>query len=179
MPMNKINYTDITLQLACDAWELYTNSFPIEEQRPLSLHQKAINDTRFHPYVYVSDQDELLAICFYWQFPQFKYLEHFAVNPKYRNKGIGSKIIKNFAQDHQPVILEIEPPIDTISIQRLRFYKRNLFKETPHCFKQLKYQKIKEDVWLNLLCNQEMSTNLFQQFQDIIYQELTIYCEGY
>ncbi len=175
--MNKINYSDINSQLAKKAWEIYTTSFPMEEQRPYLQHKKAMSDSRFYPYVYISDQLELLAICFYWDFADFKYLEHFAVNPNYRNQGIGSKIIKTFSQEEQPIILEIDPPIDEVSKQRLCFYERCKFRQTNYTFQQLKYRKDSKNVLLKLLCNQELNNDLFEKFKLTIYQELTKYCE--
>ncbi len=175
--MNKINYSDINSRLANKVWELYTTSFPVEEQRPYLQHKKAMLDSRFYPYVYTSDHSELLAICFYWDFVDFKYLEHFAVNPNYRNQGIGSKIIKAFSQEEQPIILEIEPPIDAISKQRLRFYERCLFRQTNYTFQQLKYRKENDDVLLELLCNKNFDNNLFEKFKHTIYEELIRYCE--
>ncbi len=175
--MNKINYSDINSQLADKAWELYTTSFPIDEQRPYLQHKKAMSDSRFYPYVYTSDESELLAICFYWDFIDFKYLEHFAVNPNYRNQGIGSEIIKTFRRTKQPVILEIDPPVDSVSKQRLRFYERCQFRQTNYTFQQLKYRKDSNDVLLKLLCNKKLNSDLFEKFKHVVYQELAIYCE--
>ncbi len=175
--MNKFIYSIAERYLARQVWELYTTSFPIEEQRPYLQHKKAMLYSRFYPYVYTSGESELLAICFYWDFIDFKYLEHFAVNPNYRNRGIGSKIIKTLSQEEQPFILEIEPPVDVISKQRLRFYERCHFRQTNYTFQQLKYRKENDDVLLELLCNKNFDNNLFEKFKHTIYQELIRYCE--
>lgn len=175
--MNKIRYSEITSEIARQAWQLYTTSFPQEEQRSYALFQKALGDSHFCPYVYISEQSELLAICFYWDFSNFIYLEHFAVNTNCRNRGVGSKIIKTFSDSNKSVILEIEPPIDAQQKQRLRFYKRNCFIPTGYDFKQLKYTKNSDDLFLDLLCNKQMDAELFQQFKNTIYRELSRYCE--
>ncbi len=160
-----------------EVWELYTHSFPTDEQRTLNMHLKAIENNRFCPYVYTSEQSELLAICFYWEFTDFIYLEHFAVNPTFRNKGIGSEILNALTSQNKPIILEIEPPIDLQQKQRLKFYQRSNFTQTGYTFKQLKYQLNSNEVLLELLCNQPMNNNLFEKFQNTIYTELEVYCE--
>ncbi|PID94223.1 MAG: hypothetical protein CSA95_04080 [Bacteroidetes bacterium] len=175
--MIKIKSNSRDERLFSMTWELYRKSFPVEEQRPLNKHLQAMCNSKFHPYIYTTEEADLLAICFYWDFHDFKYLEHFSVNPNYRNRGIGSEIIRSFNEDKYPVILEIEPPIDEISKQRLKFYERNNFKETGYIFKQLKYQKNNKDVLLELLCNKEMNGDFFQKFQHTIYHELAIYCD--
>ncbi len=175
--MNKLKYSNNSSELSKQTWILYEKSFSEEEKRPFNMYLKAIEDNRFFPYIYTSKQKELLALCFYWDFINFKYLEYLAVNPKYRSKGIGSQIIKELVVSEQPVILEIEPPIDKISKKRLMFYENNNFKQTGYSFKQLKYKKNNNDIFLDLLCNKPMNNNLFELFKNTIYKELTIYCE--
>ncbi len=175
--MNQFIYKNNNSDLSKTVWQLYESAFPIYERRSLKLHLKAMQDNRFYPYVYTSEQSKLLAICFYWDFADFKYLEHFAVHPHYRNQGIGSKIIQTLNIGKQPIILEIEPPIDTLTQQRLNFYEQNQFKYTGYQFTQLKYRRKANNVQLELLCNKEMSLNLYKKFKTIIYKELTLYNE--
>ncbi len=175
--MNPLIYIHDDSPLAKEVWQLYESAFPIEERRALQQHVSAMQDSRFYPYTYVSGQSELLAICFCWNFTDFKYLEHFAVHPNCRNKGIGSQIIQTLNTDKKPVILEIEPPVDTLTKQRLNFYKRNRFYHTGYRFKQLKYRKNTAHLQLELLCNKKMNSNLYKRFKETIYQELTPYNE--
>ncbi len=176
--MQRILYKNNNDNLSKAVWQLYESAFPSAERRLLEQHLKAMQDTRFFPYIYTSEQSELIAICFYWDFTVFKYLEHFAVNPKLRNKGIGSKIIQSLEADTEPIILEIEPPVDKLTIQRLKFYERNNFRQTDYKFVQLKYRKNTSDLVLDLLCNKEMNQKLYEQFKEIIYKELRKYNEN-
>ncbi len=159
------------------AWKLYEASFPEYERRSLNQHIQAIEDSRFHPYVYTSSSSELLAICFYWEFLDFIYLEHFAVHQNWRNKGIGAKIISTLTSNNKPIILEIEPPINQQQKQRLRFYERHHFTPTDYTFKQLRYNPQNQEVFLKLLCSTPMNDVLFEKFKSTIYKELQIYCE--
>ena len=45
---------------------------------------------------------------------------------------MGSKALAAFCERVGSVILEIDPPVDEISIRRLRFYRRLGFVENPH-----------------------------------------------
>ncbi len=174
--MKKQKHHPSNPKLFHEAWELYTHSFPTDEQRPLNLHLKAIEDNRFCPYVYTSEQEALLAICFYWNFSDFLYLEHFSIKPEFRNKGIGSKIISSLITDKQPIVIEIETPTDKQQKQRLKFYERNQFQQTDYTFKQLKYKADNRDVFLQLLCSTNMNNDFFEKFQTTIYNELQAYC---
>ncbi len=176
--MKKIMADSSDKKLFSKVWRLYEKSFPEEEKRSLNQHIKAIEDHRFHPCAYISEQEEVKAICFYWCFFEFIYLEHLAVDPNLRNRGIGSKIIKDLQLENRYIILEIEPPINKISKQRLAFYERNNFKRTGYAFRQLKYKPSNDDVCLELLCNRLMDKHLFEIFQNTIYQELQIYCDN-
>lgn len=158
-------------------WNLYESAFPDLEKRTLKKHTEALADKRFKPNVYLDEKDNVLGLCFGWEFSEFIYLEHLAVNPNFRNKGIGSEIITEFKQSIKPVILEIEPPSDEITTRRLMFYKRNNFIETEYTFKQLKYKRENKDLFLNLLCNKPMNDKLYNSFKEVIYRELTMYNE--
>lgn len=58
----------------------------------------------------------------YWDIGGVYYIEHFCVLPAMRNKHYGQRILN--AYQHIPLILEIDPPIDEVSIRRKRFYER-------------------------------------------------------
>ncbi len=175
--MNKLFCKNTNSDFYREVWELYESSFPQIERRTFSLHAKATEDERFFPSVYTSDASELLAICFYWDFPDFRYLEHLAVRPNIRSQGIGSQIIKELTTDRRTVILEIEPPIDKQSKQRLNFYERNNFIHTNYKFTQLKYRKNNAEIQLDLLCNKPMNEGLYIKFGQIINKELQKYNE--
>lgn len=69
----------------------------------------------------------------YWDLDDFIFAEHFAVSSDQRNKGIGSKILSKFLLSvTKPVILEIEPPIDDLTVRRMEFYHRNGFTTHSH-----------------------------------------------
>ena len=102
-------------------------SFPKDERRPYDEQKALLDETLYSLYI-IRDGEEIVAFIASWDFEKMRYIEHFAVNPKYRNNGIGAKMINEFiASGSKPVCLEAEPPEDDMSKRRIGFYKRNGF----------------------------------------------------
>ncbi len=178
--MKKVLCKDINSSIFKNTWEIYTDAFNIPEQRRLNDHINALADDRFCPYTYIDkDTNEILGLFFTWEFKNFSYLEYFAVNNNLRNKGIGTKILKEQVNDHKnkPLILEITPVCDEISKRRLDFYKRNGFFESEFLFLHLPYRKNTQQSKLQLLSNIHIKKDLFNNFEQNINKELIKYCE--
>lgn len=58
----------------------------------------------------------------------FAYIEHFAVDPAYRNGGLGSLMLTELVKTVGKMIcLEVEPPEDAVTRSRIEFYEANGF----------------------------------------------------
>ena len=113
-----------------EAQEIYRNSFPRMEQRPAQEHLRALADPAFEADgIWLGQQ--LAGILYHWNYDDTWYVEHLAVSPALRGQNMGSRALEAFCRDRR-VILEIDPPVDDISIRRLRFYRRLGFVENPH-----------------------------------------------
>ena len=103
-------------------WDIYDNSFPEKEKRSIDEHVLIMKkDDFFSDVVYIDN--EIVGILFYWIRNDYAYIEHFAVAAGKRGGGIGTAILKNFLQSNTKVVLEIEPPMDDVSIKRKHFYE--------------------------------------------------------
>ncbi len=110
--------------------QLYAHAFPPEERRPAEQFPPADPAFRF----YAVGNAGLLTV---WEFPEFTYVEHFAVFPRMRGRGIGSQAL---AQLQGPVILEVEPPeLGKEARRRIAFYERNGFRLLPVRYVQPPY----------------------------------------
>lgn len=141
--MELINIIPSDSKLWEQAWRLYTESFPEHERRRISSHVRAVEDPDFHTEVAI-ENGNLLAILFYWTTGSgMVYIEHIAVNPQMRGRGIGSDILCDFMARNRKrtVLLEIDPPVDITSEQRLAFYERSGFRNTGFVFNHPSYQK--------------------------------------
>lgn len=106
-------------------YEIYAVSFPLYEQRDKSQQLTAFENKYYN--LLVRKEGELLSsFISYWEFEEYIYIEHLAVNPELRGQNIGSQTLMAFAETtDKTIILEIDPLRDEISRKRLKFY-RNL-----------------------------------------------------
>lgn len=110
--------------------ELYLAAFPEEERRPVADIEARIasGDPHFSFYV-IQHKMDILGFATVWTLPGARYIEHFAVLPRHRGKGIGADVIKKLteaaASDHLPLVLEVELPENgENAARRIEFYKR-------------------------------------------------------
>lgn len=114
--------------------------FPPEERKSLSWMLKRIKSGLYEPYG-LFQGEELLAYAFYWKTGEDDYvlLDYFAVVPEMRNRGVGSRLLKDmmerFCKDGKGVFGEVEAPvsgdveIDALRRRRLNFYLRAGFRQ--------------------------------------------------
>ncbi|MDB8987031.1 GNAT family N-acetyltransferase [Acinetobacter sp. RIT592] len=110
-----------------DIINMYNTSFPLFEQRTLEDQLLALQDEKYYCMA-LCESELLIGLLFYWDLGEFAYIEHFAISSNLRGKSYGSKVIKEFCKINKNVILEIDPPLDDVSIKRLNFYSKLGFK---------------------------------------------------
>ncbi len=132
------------------ALELYENSFPFCERRDIPNHEIALTYSDYH-FDFIIKDNKFIGIMLYWETNEFIFLEHFAILPSLRNNGFGQSALSLLKEKNKTIILEIEPPIDDLTLRRLNFYKRNDFNLTNHNHIQLKYHKNDADLILNIM----------------------------
>ncbi|WP_404812303.1 GNAT family N-acetyltransferase [Capnocytophaga canimorsus] len=112
--------------------ELYVTSFPIFEQRTEPQQKSAFSCEKYHLISYY-DEENFVGFIAYWEFDNYLYIEHLAINTSLRGKGYGSQLLNDFiSSTSKIVLLEIDPVIDEISEARLRFYKKCGFYSNPY-----------------------------------------------
>ena len=85
--------------------------------------------------------DEFIGILFHWGADGYRYVEHLAVSPALRGQNMGSAALSAFCRKVGRVILEIDPPVDDISIRRLHFYERLGFVANPYRYIHPSFRK--------------------------------------
>ena len=126
--MNIERITSETHPLYQKAMELYNISFPAHEQRETRSQNQILTHDAYH-FDVICNEGEFIGEILYWEIAGFFYIEYFCVLPAMRNKHYGQKILN--AYQATPLILEIDPPVDEISIRRKGFYERSGFVENP------------------------------------------------
>ena len=110
-------------------FQMLETSFPADEYRTYDEQKALLEHTAYEIYVLPdSDETTIKAFIAAWNFDSFALFEHFAVNPTYRNHGIGSKFLGELVRMFgKMVCLEVEPPNNEIASRRIGFYQRNNF----------------------------------------------------
>ncbi|WP_204345816.1 GNAT family N-acetyltransferase [Psychroserpens algicola] len=117
------------------AWQLYNEAFPKHERRSLQSQSKLFENPDYRFYVFIED-DMLIGFMLWWNFKDFRYIDHFAVTKSKRNNGFGAKILKAFIKGNsKPTLLEVELPDNLIDNRRIKFYERLGFKLNLHEYK--------------------------------------------
>lgn len=108
---------------------LYIESFPYNERRDTNYLLELAESSDAMHFTSINDDDILCGLLIYWNFKDFYYIEHFAIFPEMRNKKLGERTLSLFKDKFLPcsILLEAEPPLDEISIRRIRFYEKNGF----------------------------------------------------
>ena len=126
--MTRLTLTDPKDGRFAPAFALYEQSFPIHEQRTREKQEGVLSHPEYH-YEVITDQGRFVGILLFWEYPQGRYVEHFAIAPELRGGGVGARALAELCGQGIPVILEIDPPVDEISVRRQHFYERCSF---PH-----------------------------------------------
>lgn len=105
-------------------YSILEKSFLREEYRSFE-NQKALLKKDFYKILFCKEDNKVIGIMALWELGEFLFVEHFAVNPDFRNLGIGGKMMKFILENcKNTVILEVELPYNDINKRRIAFYER-------------------------------------------------------
>lgn len=112
------------------ALALYRQSFPAHEQRTSAAQQAALSHPDYRFTCLMAD-GRFAGLLLYWEAADFIYVEHFCIETHLRGQRYGERALALLAAVGKPVILEIDPPADDISVRRLGFYRRAGYRDNP------------------------------------------------
>lgn len=111
--------------------KLYEGSFPEDERREWSALEEISNDRKdSFRLTHVMYQGRFAGIIYWWDFGDFAYIEHFAIDSSARNCGLGGRALDMFTTKlrDKGVVLEVEPETDgELARRRIGFYQRHGF----------------------------------------------------
>ncbi len=114
--------------------EVYLNSFPPEERRHWNdIVAKAGNDSEPLQFTEIRLFGKIVGLLSWWNFGQWAYLEHFAIDSRMRGSGIGHMALRKWVKNiKMPSVLEVElPGSNPMAARRISFYERSGFKSHP------------------------------------------------
>ena len=159
-----------------EVYKIMEEAFPVDEIRTYE-DQKAIllENPKFNPFVLKNEKTgEIEGFISVYNFSNFFYIEHFAIKYKYRNNGLGSKILQEILNLYKGrVCLEAEVPNTEIAIRRIEFYKRNGFLKNDYDYIQPPMSKGRKPVPLVILTTGgNISKEEFQEIKNTLYKEV-------
>lgn len=109
--------------------DIYITSFPPDERR-MWTHESQVRafmtaNPRMRMRVVIGN-DKVVGLLIYWHLMEgVVYVEHLATHTDVRGHGIGAMLMQSLSNmQGTSIILEVEPPIDSLSRRRIGFYKR-------------------------------------------------------
>jgi GNAT superfamily N-acetyltransferase len=156
------------------AEELMVASFPEVEYRQLEI-QRQITDSLncFNQHIILEDGLPIGFIA-WWDFTQFRFIEHFAIDPERRNRGLGQFAIDSIQSViHPPIVLEAELPDNEINRRRIQFYQRNGFQLFENAYYQPPYRKGNQPIPMVIMAlgNFDKAYD-FKKIQSVLYREV-------
>ena len=103
--------------------KLYKVSFPEHEQRT-GAAQRVVMGKESYNFDLICEDGSFVGDILYWESEDFIYVEHFCIVSDLRGKGLGKRALELLGRSGKTVILEIDPPGDSVSERRRDFYLR-------------------------------------------------------
>lgn len=143
--MHSVHIQNANSPLFKELWKTYEVSFPASERRSLVDQIKILHHPRYRLEAWMNDDERggpiFVGLMGWWEYDDFRYLEHLAISPVARSGGMGGKILLGWmSASEKPVFLEIDVVTDDISRRRLGFYQRLGFVENDMKHSQPDFQ---------------------------------------
>ncbi len=106
-------------------YALMQQSFPETEYRPRRAQEALLQRQEYSLWGLTDAGGMLLGFIALYDFSDFLFAEHLAVDPRYRNMGLGKTILQAVRAWGRPLVLEVEPPETDLARRRIGFYTRN------------------------------------------------------
>ena len=168
----RINTSDEALYTFME--DLMKASFPKEEYRDLNeLRSYTDNKTIFYNNI-IMDGDKPIGFITFWDFDDFYYAEHFAIDPNLRNGGYGKKVMNALCLNiEKPIVLEVEHPTEEIAERRINFYKRQGFELWENDYQQPPYRKGDGFLPMYIMAYGDLSKDKdYEKVKNRIYKEV-------
>ena len=154
-------------------FSLMEKSFPADEYRGRAA-QKALFDNPLYAVYGLKDGADVKAFISTWRFDDFAFVEHFAVNPRFRNNGVGGKMLNELiARLNKTVCLEVDPPETDIARRRIGFYERNGFFLNAHPYEQPPMAAGKKSVKMQVMTTGgKVNAERFAEIRSALYEKV-------
>lgn len=131
---------------------VYTDSFPQDERRDFDEVVRLIRENDDFTIALLSNGEQPVGFISYWPWSDFTYMEHFAIDNRFRGAGYGAESMTALLKLlDKPAVLEVEKPTDDLSKRRIAFYQRLGFVLNTHPYIQPPYSPDRQPLELYLM----------------------------
>ncbi|MGG1941213.1 GNAT family N-acetyltransferase [Paenibacillus polymyxa] len=157
-----------------EIYAIMESSFPASECRTFEAQKALLKHPSYRIITEKNEQGNIVAFLAGWEFAHFRFVEHIAVDSRIRGGGLGQKLMGRFiSQSDQPVVLEVEPPVDEWSRRRIGFYERMGFHLNHFEYVQPPLREGQADLRLQIMSYPgALSEQEFTPFKEILYTEV-------
>jgi GNAT superfamily N-acetyltransferase len=149
-------------------------SFPRDERREAAEQRALLTNPAYTPLLVCDEAGTILGFITLWDVGDYAFVEHFAVAPEYRNRGLGAQILRlTVEQTAKPLCLEVEPPLTEIARRRIAFYERNGFVLNDYPYEQPAYTPDRASVPLLIMTlDGGIDRKTFEQVRTALYRRV-------
>lgn len=153
-------------------YELMQQSFPPDEIRPAQGQSALFAYPEYQVMVSHDSAGAVAGMMAVWQFPDFVFLEHFAVSPACRGCGWGTRMLQALLREWaKPVCLEVELPQAMMARRRIAFYERNGFCLNDYDYIQPPMAEGQQSVPLRIMSRgSRLNAEQFEALRDTLYR---------
>lgn len=157
-----------------EVYAIMKASFPDSERRTYAGQKELLADPHYRLITETDDNNDIIAFMAVWEFPQFRFVEHIAVDPDTRGSGIGGKLMSTYiGESAKHVILEVEPPDTDLAQRRISFYERLGFHLNSFEYVQPPIQTGQPDLPLKIMSYPQSLTEAeFVLYREILYAKV-------
>lgn len=154
-------------------YEILARSFPLDEYRSYEDHKALLDDPHYTVYT-CCDGEDLMGFLAVWEFEAFGFIEHFAVAPRYRNRGLGGRMLKDLAERlAKQLCLEVEPPQTSMACRRIGFYQRNGFYLNDYAYTQPSLGVGRKEIPLRIMTSgSPVDQQTFERIREVLYSNV-------
>lgn len=155
-------------------YNLMQQAFPPTERRNREAQYALLQNPHYSYRILQTESGDFLGFLAVWDFGEFRFAEHFAVNEASRGKGVGANALRKWIEESStPVVLEVEPPETEMAQRRIGFYKRVGFQLNSFSYIQPSMQPDQPAIPLQIMSwPNEIPEEQFEPWKQTIYREV-------
>ncbi|MGP0578857.1 GNAT family N-acetyltransferase [Paenibacillus peoriae] len=164
--MNELEFSQV--------YAIMEASFPETECRTSESQRALLHHPCYRLLTQKDEQGQTIAFLAGWDFTDFRFVEHIAVDSAIRGGGLGKELMSKFiSQSDKPVVLEVEPPVDEWTRRRIGFYERLGFHLNHFDYVQPPLREGQADLRLQIMSYPcALAEQDFAPFKEILYAEV-------